>query len=191
GIGVLTDGLREYEIDPDDPGTLAVTLFRAVGVMGKPDLLYRPGRLSGMPLPTPEAQLPGPLRFRFALAPFAGGPSGLAALARRYLADVPSFHAGPYPRFALNRRAPDLPDTYSLAEIDGSLVTSAVKKAEDREALLIRAFNPHFVPVPPGETRLRGKRAKARRARLDEAPAPDATGDVPPQGIVTWVLDGR
>src|SRR5690606_18858350 len=149
GFGVLTDGLREYEIDSDDQGTLAITLFRAVGVMGKQDLLYRPGRLSGMPLPTPEAQLPGPLRFRFALAPFAGKPSGLAALVRRYLADVPSFHASTYPRFALNRQAPDLPDTYSLADIDGPLVVSAVKKAEDEDALLIRAFNPHFVPVAP------------------------------------------
>src|SRR5690606_21030482 len=141
------------------------------------------------PLPTPEAELPGRLRFRFALAPFAGAPSTLAALARRYLADVPSFHAGAYPRFALNRQAPDLPDACSLAEVGGPLVVSAVKKAEDCEALLIRAFNPYFVPVAPGEVMLRGRPVQPRSARLDEAPASEATSTVPPQGIVTWLLD--
>ena len=85
GLAVITDGIREYESDPKTPGRMAITLYRCVGFMGKPDLVYRPGRLSGMPTPTPDSQLQGELDFRFAILPFAGPASQVARAARRYL----------------------------------------------------------------------------------------------------------
>ncbi|MEB3362691.1 hypothetical protein SDC49_17425 [Lactobacillus sp. R2/2] len=45
-----------------------MTLFRTFGMLGKSDLLYRPGRASGdETVPTPNAQLNHKLEFKFAL----------------------------------------------------------------------------------------------------------------------------
>src|SRR5690606_42094201 len=56
GVAVLTDSSREYEIVGDSRDTIAVTLFRSVGVLGKEELLRRPGRPSGIKLETPDAR---------------------------------------------------------------------------------------------------------------------------------------
>ena len=151
GLAVLTDGIREYECDPQRRGDLAVTLFRCVGAMGKPDLVYRPGRLSGMPTPTPDSQLQGQLNFRFALLPIGADPAVAARAARRFLSPIKFFHVSGYNKFSLNRGPADLPDQFSLLELDSAMVVSAVKKAEDHEALVLRAVNPAMQPCRVGE----------------------------------------
>ncbi len=198
GLAVMTDGIREYESDPQQPGYLAVTLFRSVGFMGKPDLLYRPGRLSGMPTPTPDSQIQGPLCFRFALLPFEGDPTVAVGMARRFLSGVRSFHVSGYNKFSLNRGALDLPDSYSLFALDSPLVVSAVKKAEDSEALVLRTFNPSMRSVDAGQvdfpagSSLQG--ARVRSADFAEEPGIDLEGGrIPvlaaPQQAVTLLID--
>ena len=67
GAAALTNGLREYEIIGDNFDTIAITLFRSVGVIGKEDLVYRPGRPSGIKMETPDSQMIGKLDLDFGI----------------------------------------------------------------------------------------------------------------------------
>ncbi|MGG7078264.1 glycoside hydrolase family 38 C-terminal domain-containing protein [Clostridium sardiniense] len=65
---IITKGIKEYEIL--DNSNIALTLFRGVGYLGKPDLIRRPGVASGNEfkyIETPKSQLKGKLKFKFAI----------------------------------------------------------------------------------------------------------------------------
>ena len=65
---VMAKGIKEYEIL--DNSNIALTLFRGVGYLGKPDLIRRPGVASGNEfkyIETPKSQLKGKLKFKFAI----------------------------------------------------------------------------------------------------------------------------
>ncbi|MGG5840186.1 glycoside hydrolase family 38 C-terminal domain-containing protein, partial [Huaxiibacter chinensis] len=69
-FGAITQGIKEYEILPASD-TLALTLFRSVGLLGKDDTPWRPGRASGINncvVETPDAQMLQTMRFDYALA---------------------------------------------------------------------------------------------------------------------------
>jgi 2-O-(6-phospho-alpha-D-mannosyl)-D-glycerate hydrolase len=152
GLAVIADGIREYEVSMEDTGDLALTLYRCVGRLGKPNLLYRPGRLSGMPSETPDSQLKGKLQFHFCLLPHVGDvvAAKIANAAKRFLTPVESFQDSGYNRFSINRGPQSLQDEFSVLSFDSPLVVSAVKKAEDKDALVVRAFNPGFDVVDTG-----------------------------------------
>lgn len=68
---VFTRGMKEYEYDKE---ALYITLLATTGQLGKPNLLYRPGRASGdttkkghVAIATPEAELIGNWEFPFIL----------------------------------------------------------------------------------------------------------------------------
>lgn len=70
-LALFNKGVREYQAIDD---TLYMTLFSSCGELGKPDLLYRPGRASGdttkkghIRIPTPLAQVVGEHVFEFAI----------------------------------------------------------------------------------------------------------------------------
>ena len=58
-------------------------------------------------------------------------------------------------------------ETASLLELSGPLVLSAVKRAEDRDSLIVRVFNP-APAAAEGRLVLRRPVREAYRARLDE-----------------------
>ena len=63
----FSEGIKEYEILNSN---LAVTLFRAVGVLGNDNLVWRPGRASGINnkvVYTPDAQMKGQLEFEYGI----------------------------------------------------------------------------------------------------------------------------
>jgi mannosylglycerate hydrolase len=150
-----------------------------------------------MPLPTPDSQLQGPLRFRFALQPFAGDPSAMAGAARRFLSGVWTYQVSGYEKFSLNRGTPDLPAHYSLFELRSPLVVSAVKKAEDRDALVLRAFNPSARRVAAGALEFAaGSPLGAAQVRISdfaETPGRLLQGGLggvqaAPQQALTWLI---
>ncbi|MEZ8386494.1 glycoside hydrolase family 38 C-terminal domain-containing protein, partial [Vibrio splendidus] len=55
GMAIMSNGLREFEVIASQGGenrdTFALTLFRGIGVLGKEELLLRPGRPSGIKIP--------------------------------------------------------------------------------------------------------------------------------------------
>ncbi len=66
---VMAKGIKEYQIIDDQK--VALTLFRSVGYLGKPDLIRRPGIASGNQfkyIPTPASQLHQKLKFKFSYA---------------------------------------------------------------------------------------------------------------------------
>jgi mannosylglycerate hydrolase len=135
GLTLFVDGLNEYEVTGEAPPRLALTLLRSVGWLSRDDLSTRRGN-AGPSLETPGAQCLGPQRFRFAARPRVG-PADDASLykdARAFLA--PPRLAGPAGREGA------LGPSHSFLEAGGGVVLSALKRADDRDALVLRVFNP-------------------------------------------------
>ncbi|WP_152083899.1 mannosylglycerate hydrolase [Enterobacter oligotrophicus] len=145
GLALFTEGLREFEVVGEDNKTFALTLLRGVGLLGKEDLLLRPGRPSGIKMPVPDSQMRGQLRCRFSLFSFSGSPdsAGIAQQAKAWLTPVYCYNKIPWDAMKLNRAACTTPDHYSLLTLSPTeCVLSVLKKAEDRDELILRLFNP-------------------------------------------------
>lgn len=152
-VSVLTEGVREYEIVGDDYDTIQLTLFRTFGFMGKTDLLYRPGRASGESIvETPDAQLIGEIKATFAVV-YKNGQSfdeaNIAKIAKEYLSPIQFYQFADFLNGRMIYAYRDEEKTnelgYSLADFgDMSSIVSAIKKAEDTEAYIIRFFNPYI-----------------------------------------------
>lgn len=152
GVAVFTDCVREYQITGENLDTIALTLFRSVPMMGKADLKDRPGRASGMPWPTPDAQLLKKLKFNFSLKLYTNEESinKIAVKAKEYLTPFTAYQAAHFKNvdmfFLLNQPgAKDLPLEYSLFKLEkNNVALSTIKKCEKEDAILIRVFNPDF-----------------------------------------------
>ncbi|UOQ45431.1 mannosylglycerate hydrolase [Halobacillus salinarum] len=139
GMAVLTNSTREYEIVGDD--TIAITLFRSVGYLGKSDMVRRPGRPSGIKLPTPDSQMKGKLALDFALVSH-DDDMNLARIAKDYLTPVHTYNKIPHNAMKLNHPDVSTPLTYQLLEqADKDAVLSTLKKSEKDDSLILRFFN--------------------------------------------------
>lgn len=145
GLALFTEGLREFEVVGDDKKAFALTLLRGVGLLGKEYLLLRPGRPSGIKMPVPDSQVRGPLTCRFSLFSFSGTPenAGVAQQAKSWLTPVQCYNKIPWDAMKLNRASFITPESYSLLALSPTgCVLSTLKKAEDRDELILRLFNP-------------------------------------------------
>ncbi|KGL38150.1 hypothetical protein BMT55_09740 [Listeria newyorkensis] len=156
-IGVVTQGLKEYEATTD---YLALTLFRSVGLLGKDNIAWRPGRASGINnkvVETPDAQMLGDLEFSYhyrATASFTATDWFRATERVRthqlsyHLQTLNSFEER-VERFELPQPASmrDLPTSASLLTISENAFFSALKQAEDGDGIILRAFNPTDEPI--------------------------------------------
>ncbi|MEG5549708.1 mannosylglycerate hydrolase [Enterobacter wuhouensis] len=150
GLALFTEGLREFEVVGDDKKAFALTLLRGVGLLGKEDLLLRPGRPSGIKMPVPDSQMRGALTCRFSLYSFSGTPesAGVAQQAKSWLTPVQCYNKIPWDAMKLNRSTFMTPLSYSLFSLSPTgCVLSAVKKAEERDELILRLFNPSITSV--------------------------------------------
>jgi 2-O-(6-phospho-alpha-D-mannosyl)-D-glycerate hydrolase len=177
-LGLLTKGLPEYEARPGDGDPeLCLTLLRAVGLISRPT-----GAIATRPLgagpqtPTPEGQCVGRHELEYALLPAADALDAAALL--RASQDYR------YP-FVL---APAGTSFDPPLSIEGDLVLSCLKGAEDGDGLILRCFNPGDSPV---QARIGGD-VTASLARLDETvdsgPGQGDTAEVKAGQIVTWRL---
>jgi len=165
GLTLYATGLPEYEVTDD--GALALTFLRCVGWLARGDISTRRGH-AAPELPVPGAQCQGLHRFEYALE--LGEPSD-AELLRR---------SQDY-RFDFVQSAPGA-DLKAPIEVQGDVVVSALKRAEDGDGLLLRAFNPTTEPAAlrvPGAT---------QRCRLDETPAGPVPEAIAPGQILTLRL---
>ena len=158
GITVLSEGLMEFEVLGGEPGhqaVIALTLIRSVGWLSREDLATRKGN-AGPSLATPGAQCIGRHEFRFAFAPRQTPPSEahLCAISRAFLAppSVVIGTNGPIDGSPLGRRHSFL--DVVCAPHRGAVV-SALKKADDRDSMVIRLLNPGSSEV---DVSLRGER---------------------------------
>lgn len=124
GLLVATKGLYEYEVYRDGKNTMGITLLRAVGEMG--DWFY---------FPTPNAQMQGEYDYSYCVIPFDNDFS--AALTNGYNFTYPKLSA-------VQEAAHDGLDALKgvSIETDGTLLLSAVKKAEKSSDIIVRMYNP-------------------------------------------------
>lgn len=141
GAIVVGNGLMEYEVVElvEESYYVALTLIRAVGDLSRNDLATRPSGHAGPPVATPAAQCRGRHRFAAAFEPRAAAPSSGQMLANARAATIsPRVVAARIP----GGTAPVGRSFLSIDRDGGAAILSALKKAEDREAVVVRLFNP-------------------------------------------------
>ena len=177
-LALLTKGLPEYEARLTAEGAeLCVTLLRCVGTISRPGgaIATRPV-CAGPPTDTPDGQCLGRHEFEYALLPGAD-----------QLDDAELLRASQDYRYGfLITSQPatlDAPIT-----IDGDIVFSCLKGAEDGDGLILRCFNPNALPASvnfSGEFDI-------ERARLDEREDEGERGpELRPGDIATFRLRPR
>ncbi|MEZ8245259.1 alpha-mannosidase [Vibrio splendidus] len=149
GMAIMSNGLREFEViasqGDENRDTFALTLFRGIGVLGKEELLLRPGRPSGIKIPTPDSQVRGKLVCEFTLCGFSGNhiDANIMAQARDNVTQIECYNKIPYNAMKLNVGEQNLPMSLSLlSKQQAGAVLSVLKKAEDEDALIMRVYNP-------------------------------------------------
>lgn len=159
---VFAHGCKEYQVVGEAFDRLAITLFRACGYFGLPDLSRRPGRASGLAeklIPTPDSQLQKSLSFDLAL--HLGQRYEGNRIRQRYVkfaAIKPYYHEQSLSRtgefnisyFHTNPLGFKVPNRFSLGELKGSeAVFSTLLKGPD--GYLLRLCNGEDRAVQPGE----------------------------------------
>jgi mannosylglycerate hydrolase len=174
-LALLTRGLPEYEARPAGDGyELCLTLLRAVGLISRPTGAIATRPLGAGPqLPTPEGQCLGRHELEYALLP---GADELDATA---LLRASQDYRNPF------LLAPAGTELAPSVTIEGDVVFSCLKGAEDGNGLILRCFN-------PGDTRTTVRITgpfEVTAVRLDETPDDDVgTLDLDPGQIGTFRL---
>ena len=143
GLAILTNGLREYEVIGEKYNSMAITLMRGIGVLGKENLYTRPGRPSGIKLPTPDSQMLGKQTYELAIYTHKGatidGNSFKAA--RDFTTPYETYNKISYDAMKLNLEEIAAPARFGLLEVGGKAELSVVKRSENDEYIAIRIFN--------------------------------------------------
>ncbi len=147
-------GLKEFQVlQGEKSDVIALTLFKATGKLGKDDLLWRPGRASGINntvVYTPDAQLQKSMSFAFSIAmPTDASHQTLRALESQYL-DLPfsyqkqslnSFE-NRLERFQVRFDARSAVKSFSLFEVNQPLTLSSIGHSFYQDnAVIVRLFN--------------------------------------------------
>ncbi|MFA6075516.1 MAG: alpha-mannosidase [Negativicutes bacterium] len=160
-FAVFANGLKEYQLLGDER-RLALTLFRSVGLLGRDDLLWRPGRASGINnkvVETPDAQLCKPLSFEYALLfDQTSSESELFTEKEHYLNQTLSYQTQTLnsfeerlDRFMLPQPIDSAPHHFSLLELgNDSVFVSALKCGYDNNTIILRLYNPTAIPQTAG-----------------------------------------
>ncbi len=137
GLAVLNQGLPEIEILPDQ-NTIALTLFRGVEWIARPDLLTRIGD-AGPLIAVPGAQCLRKMAFDYAVLPHTGDwqTGGLVQIADQFNSRLLVVETGAHTGL--------LAPCGGFLRLDdpvGQLKVTAVKRSEDGRALVVRLHNP-------------------------------------------------
>jgi alpha-mannosidase len=128
GLGILTEGLTEYEILADKKRTIAVTMIRAF----RDVFATMPARRND-----PGAQSQRLIEFKYSICPHAGDyqRANLFAEARRFNLPLEAVQTG--------RRGGPLGNQISFLSIEpASLILSAMKQSQSGKSMIVRFFNP-------------------------------------------------
>jgi mannosylglycerate hydrolase len=178
-LALFTKGLPEYEARVvDGQAALCLTLLRCVGIISQPNGLPTRPRTAGPQLPTPQGQCLGRHECDYALRFDADSLDDLTLL--RESQDY---------RWGFLRLPGELSFNAPLA-VDGDVVFSCLKGAEDGDGLILRCFN----PAPSSTTVRVAGEMSVSRTRLDETGEEslgDAEAHVGPSQIVTLRLRTR
>ncbi len=153
-FATITKGIKEYEV-LSETNELALTLFRSVGLLGRDNLEWRPGRASGINnkvVYTPDAQLQQELEFEYSIV-WNGSEMNKTELFSK--TDYYRKHYTTYQnqslntfeerleRFELPLPVKELQPDISLFHIDNEAVfMSTCKQGYEGKGVIARFFNP-------------------------------------------------
>ncbi len=156
-ITVFGKGVKEYQICDE---SLYITLFATTSQLGKPNLLYRPGRASGdttkkghVMIPTPMAEQLGIREFEFAISAAKGefDEYQTAKIGEQYQTQDISYQLQTVNKF-INRLDNKIqeseevlsksPEKFSLLTVDSELIYSSISPSLYDDAVLLRLKNP-------------------------------------------------
>lgn len=133
---------------------MRLTIFRTYGMLGKKNLLYRPGRASGdETVVTPQAQLQKKLSFEFALKTLATtyDQSSLANEVKQWDTPLQIYEYAEFLNgrltFPFNPVKRKYQEELSLFKLESNLVTSTIKTVPGTKSYEIRLYNPLFHEV--------------------------------------------
>lgn len=151
---VMAKGLKEYEVLENSK--IALTLFRSVGVLGKDNLLWRPGRASGINnkvVYTQDAQMLREMSFEYAIT-FNGISNSfenkLFNTLDKYLDRYASYQLQKLnlfeerlERFEIPLNLTNINEEYSLFNVDNNdAIQSVLKESYEKDGVILRLFNP-------------------------------------------------
>ncbi|MCE1398698.1 alpha-mannosidase [Enterobacter cloacae] len=191
---VNSRGMKEFQIIGSEPAAIALTLFKATGVLGRNDLDWRPGRASGINntvVETPDAQLLKPLHFSFTVA-LADSADHLTlrrlenqAAGQPFTYQRQSLHTLDHRLERFSLRLPDrqLPAQFSLLTLPEPLILSALPHAQQSRGTVIRVFNAGAQPVP-----VPAALAELRQINYLEEPVQPVTA-IPPSATCDFLME--
>ncbi|QVI34511.1 alpha-mannosidase [Lacticaseibacillus chiayiensis] len=146
-------GEKEFQIVGNHFAQLAVTMFRGVGYLGRPDLNRRPGDASGLQtryVATPDSQLLGTRHMRggicldatFDSAELQRRAQALAIGSLGYQNQTLDRFTTPLQYFPINANQTPLAHHSAIALNDTKLVVSSVSATADGTGYLVRLYNP-------------------------------------------------
>ncbi|MFL8939253.1 glycoside hydrolase family 38 C-terminal domain-containing protein [Rossellomorea oryzaecorticis] len=150
-FAAITRGIKEYQVVG---GSLALTLFRSVGLLGRDDLAWRPGRASGINnkvVYTPDAQMKQKMVFEYGVYVGSDEPEVLFAETDHFVGRHVSYQKQSLntfeerlERFEIPYPVAELEDSVSLLRIvdNPAIVMSSCKRAYDDTSVIVRFFNP-------------------------------------------------
>jgi mannosylglycerate hydrolase len=139
GFAVAAIGLHEHEVRTD--GTIALTLLRCVGWLGRSTGVPRKG-VAGPAIATPDAQCLGTHRFRYAFIPYTPPWNRARVWEPAAELGVPLIAAQVMGGAGPPGNGGTLPARRSFLEVSPRTIrVTAVKPAEDRSGIVVRLQN--------------------------------------------------
>jgi mannosylglycerate hydrolase len=138
GISILNKGLPQYEILNGNKPVIALTLLSGTDYMGKQDLLYRPGRRSGLHVETPDSIMYGKYEMEYSIVPHSGNDidSKISQKSNEYTSPMYAVPVYNKPEDGL------FDDEYTFIKLlDHRIAISAVKKCENDNGIIVRIYN--------------------------------------------------
>ncbi len=166
---VMAKGIKEYEVLEDSK--IALTLFRSVGLLGKDNLLWRPGRASGINnkvVYTKDAQMLKEMSFKYAIT-FGKIESDfenkLFNTLDKYLDRYTTYQLQKLnlfeervERFEVPLNLKNVDEEYSLFSIDNKYaIQSVLKESYEKDGFILRLFNPGEKEIKVNLTKENGK----------------------------------
>ena len=167
GFAVISDSLLEYEAQPGEAGTLALTLFRAVR-----NIICTEMRSAGNFPQEDGGQLLQKLSYHYAICLHDGNYTDGDLYKKTQRLNVPVLPIQTSRQLNCGKN----PTTDSFYSIPDGLVLSCLKKAADGENWIARLYNPHSVTIS-GQMILPARLLWAQEVRLDEQTVSSAVCD--------------
>lgn len=150
-FGVITKGIKEYEVLEDSK--IALTLYRSVGLLGRDDLAWRPGRASGINnkvVYTPDAQMHKKMNFEYAISFDKCNEVNLFNIMDEFVERYTSYQKQSLNLFEERLERFEIPLSLENANVEYSLLTidnknvfqSVLKESYEQDAIILRLFNP-------------------------------------------------